>query len=390
MTTRSQRSRYSPKFLISNEIDRFVEFRIAEGWVQWRYINTSNWNNLIQLLQETFDDVAPDILISGYATSGTVNSLTNSSLTMTEDMYAGKYAVLHYEDLTNFCPVPDEAIKILSNTTDTFVFDRNSEFVPSAGTKYMIVEPYIPKMSSINAFDISIDPIVIELPKVTYENEREFLDVYIESGGNGNKVYLFPFEGDVVLGSFKAELVVPKEYISLKSHMWQAPHWDVVNAYKNSVKLDVSITTSTPTLGADVQNWTKVIADVWDFQSLPCNGRARRFVIESIGQTWEAIYTSRITRDMLIHVPITVNPDNTGAQIVDFAIGKSTDGGSSWTILDTKMSSMRFQNQNEWDSTTLVTPINLSFGDRLAVFNKNNAVARNFTVEKLNFTILKD
>jgi len=390
MATRSQRSSYSPKFLIDNEVDRFVEFRIAEGWVQWKYINTASWNNLIQLLQETFDDISGTPVLTGTATGGTLNSLTDSSKTMVVDEHAGKYVVLTYSNLTQYCPIPDECMRIVSNTETTFTFDRDAAFISAAGTTYIVMEAFVAETSSVVAVDVSTNPIVVELPPSTYENEREFLEVYIEAGGNGNKAYLFTSGSDTILGVEKVELVVPKEYLNLKAHMWQAPHWDVISVYKNSVKLDISINTSAPTLGTNVSDWTKVIAVEWDFENIPCNGNSRRFVIEQIGQAWEAVYTSRIARDMVVYAPITVNPDNTGAQIVDFAIGKSTDGGATWTILENKMSSMRFQNQNEWDSVTLITPVTLSFGNRIAIFNKNDVVARNFTVEKLNFTILKD
>lgn len=182
---------------------------------------------------------------SGNITSGTTTTITDSTANWTVDEWVGK-AIKIILSNGNTITGPDYEFAIIaSNTNNTLIVDDNLLFVPCDSCTYKIVDTLNISngdLNSVVALNIVDADVAVVLPKVTSENERLYLNCYVEVGDSGdNIVAIIGRETDYQLGAKFGTLEWRGEGVVLYSHTWDAtldiegdearPHWDVINAY---------------------------------------------------------------------------------------------------------------------------------------------------------------
>jgi hypothetical protein len=220
-------------------------------------------------------------LVEGSVTSGTINSLTDSSATWLRDQWAGKVVKTIRNGGADYC----YAI-VLSNTTDTLTFDDDLIVTPCAECTYKIMETYnLEVLNSILALNVTDYPMAVTLPASTPENERYYAHIYLERAGNGDTEIPIMCKGaDRMAGAKYGTLNAIQEGVRIYAHQWLSNHWDIISTY-NIKRFAAGRWATTDSIGT---TWDYMGNCTFDFYR-----RFRPVVIE--GNTWVR-YTSLFQR----------------------------------------------------------------------------------------------
>jgi len=169
-------------------------------------------------------------LYEGSVTSGTINSLTDSSANWEIDEWVGKAIKIKKNGGSDF-----ENGVILSNTTDTLTFDSNLIFEPCSLCAYQILHTYEIKKDELDiivALNLEDSECAVVLPKSTPDIERRSAHIYIErSNGNNFTAPIICKKDDTMANVKYGELIYRTKGIRVYAHQWLSPHWDIIQTY---------------------------------------------------------------------------------------------------------------------------------------------------------------
>jgi hypothetical protein len=264
---------------------------------------------------KTINYVAVPDLDSGNVVSATANSITDTSKSWTVDEWKDKLVRITCS-LTSIFTYG----LVLSNTSDTLVFDDNLPSVPLNTCTYRIIDTIV--LSNIDpdtivACDIRVNSTAVVLPRSIEANERKYVHAYNELANNGDHSTIIMCRGtERQLGQKYGELNHKYEGVKLYTHTWMMPHWDVLQTYNIGRYADGNWV-------ADEAITTTAFAYLGDTGKLVYDPPKRFLPINVSGKQWLR-YTSLIPRRFIIMLSVAIEKGGGGNSVVELALAKKS------------------------------------------------------------------
>lgn len=330
---------------------------LVDGDFQARWIKL-NGAQLIRSFEIT--SVAP--VVTGTVTSGTDNTLTDSTKTYIVNQYAN-FVV----EKTTVGGEKEQRV-ILSNTVAGQLTVRDNWTVnPAAGDTFKIITTTIItayNLGSIYRFNLSsgYDHALI-LPAVNDTFNRAFCEFYIEGHSGSAVLHKFPATGQLIQNQPKTEMVTDRELVRLLSHASGTFHWDV----ENSVGLDAF----------GEATWLPQVITTTQTTPRPLDGNLtinliRRFSPVNVGGSLWAKYTSSIKKKFRFQVVCDITLNGTPSSVITIAIRYYNAAAGTTTDIIVPGSSIPIAGNGTRNVFVLSKLIELNPNDRFQIVHYNN------------------
>jgi hypothetical protein len=306
-----------------------------------------------------FSPIAP--FVTSTVTSGTLNTLTDTTATWTVDQFKDKGVKIWRNGGADY-----EWGIVLSNTADTLTFDDDLIFAPCELCGYQIVDTLVLRtqdMPLIAALNLADNNCAVILPNSVPLNERKYCHVYVEVAHNGTTSSAVICRGtERQLGAKYGELLTRGEGVRLYGHQWVIPHWDLLDTFNikrfanGYFDANESVaTTDYAPVGANL---------VYD--------KSRRFVKYDRSGINYVRYTSLFQREFLLKFSCTVTKTGTGGEMtIGFAKRDGITG--VLTNLTTRIASTKFGGGDGIADIVVEVPVLLNRNDEIVPIAKRDA-----------------
>jgi len=329
-----------------------IEGNIIESWIKL------NAAQLIRAFEIT--SIAP--VVTGTVTSGTENTLTDSTKTYVLNQYAN-FVV----EKTTVGGEKEQRV-ILSNTVAGQLTVRDNWTVnPVAVDTFKIITATIitsDNLGSIYRFNLSsgFDHALI-LPTVNDTFNRAFCEFYIEGHANGAVLHKFPATGQLIQGQPKTEMVSDRELVRLLSHASGTYHWDV----ESTAGIDA--------FGEAV--WAPQVITATQTTPRPLDGNLtinliRRFAPVNVGGSLWAKYTSSLKRKFRFQIVCDITLNGTPSSIITIGIRYYNAAAGTTTDILVPGSSIPIAGNGTRNVFVLSKLIELNPNDRFQIIHYNN------------------
>lgn len=279
----------------------------------------------------------------------------------TANEFINDYLVLVYPSLTQYAPVPNTAHKITANTydgdltvTQDFAYTGAANFQVHAPQRPILGDDYI--IACVNT-----DNMVIEVPAITTDYERQVLTIYREGTNDPDQDYVTHiFFTDPIRGSNKVDLLADGENLTVLAHNYVVPHWDEYNRNDFCLCLNVNIETADTTALTNTTD-LPIVATAWDMN------RPNRFEVETVSNSIVATYKSLIPRHVEIIASVSVVRTG-GTPTV--TITAQIDTSTGWTNLLSK--AVTVSNTSPIENVTFPIGKRLNFDDKIRFVAKTS------------------
>ena len=298
-------------------------------------------------------DLIPEpILESGTISSSTTNTISDNTKQWLENEFVDKILRIWYNGISDY-------VLIFGNSNDTITSDCDFHFDPTIADGYEILSTYeIDVDNNLVAVDLRENSCAILLSKVTEDNERKWINPYIEKHANNNKCVVMTRCGDLILGQRWGTLDFFGEGVRLYAHTFLTTHWDFIQQF--NIKRfgtfffsdDIEITQT-------------------DF-AVVCEGLtkedSRRFVLYEEGNECYIVYTSLFPTTCMATINLHIEKVGGPAAEMEFTIRIIRDGN----IIDftDKIATTRFGSSVGRFTATLRIPIKIQYRDKLSLIAK--------------------
>ena len=299
-----------------------------------------------------YDLVSTANLDSGIVTSSTINSITDSTKNWIVNQFVNKVVKVYNGNY-------DYGL-ILSNTTNTIVFDSNFTLLPSVGYNYKIIDAYIlneTDMDIMISADTTLNDCALILPQVNSNNNRRTVNMYLEKGGNHfvNICRNVDRQGGYKYGV----LLSPSESVTLKSHNYIPNHYDIFSN-ANIKRYATGYWNATEDIGG-----VNVYTPIGNLASLIVDDYRRFTPVNKSGKSWMK-YNSLFARKMQLTGNYKIIKTGAGDATLDFALIKYDAETGLTTQLLNRVSTVK-QSANDIFTVSFRAIIDLKYGDEIAV-----------------------
>lgn len=329
-----------------------VEGNILDKWIKF---------DAAQLIRSfEINSVAP--VVVGTVTSGTANTLTDSSKTYITNQYA-KFVV----EKTTVGGEKEQRVILSNIVAGQLTVRDNWTVAPVAGDTFKIITATIiaaGNLGSIYRFNLSsgYDHALI-LPAVNDTFNRAFCEFYIEGHSGSAVLHKFPATGQLIQNQPKTEMVADRELVRLLSHASGTFHWDV----ENSVGLDAF----------GEATWLPQVITATQTTPRPLDGNLtinliRRFSPVNVGGSLWAKYTSSIKRKFRFQVVCDITLNGTPSSVITIAIRYYNAAAGTTTDIIVPGSSIPIAGNGTRNVFVLSKLIELNPNDRFQIVHYNN------------------
>jgi hypothetical protein len=312
---------------------------------------------------KTINYVAVPDLDSGNVVSATSNSITDTSKSWTVDEWKDKLVRIACS-LTSIFTYG----LVLSNTSDTLVFDDVLLNTPTPSCTFRIIDTIA--LSNIDpdtivACDIRVNSTAVVLPRSIEANERKYVHAYNEMANNGDHSTIIMCRGtERQLGQKYGELNHKYEGVKLYTHTWLAPHWDVLQTYNIGRYADGNWVT-------DEAITTTAFAYLGDTGKLVYDPPKRFLPINVSGKQWLR-YTSLIPRRFLVMLSVAIEKVGGGNSVVELAVAKRDFATGVVTNLTSRIGVSRLSVAGQ-STIAISIPVELSYGDEVILLGRRDS-----------------
>ena len=352
---------------IENEVVTFDQYGDAQpsGFIIDDSLDTDSnlWSAKAILTKTKSDNYEPTMPYdTGTSTSGTTNSLTDTTKTWNINEFVDK--VVFIQDVGYYI--------IESNTIDTLTFDDNDIVPIEAGAEYTILDAIVldknlyPVVVAINLED---HDCAVILPDVDANIERKPVHIYVEKSLNGNHQCAVIARGaNRFLNRKWTTLDHRYEGVQLLAHTYLMNHWDIVNSYNIKRfavgKFDVDV-------DVDSTDYIEINQNVVDLKN-------KRFELVDVSGQKVFCYRSAIPTDFEINANLNIT--KTGAH-----------AGELTATIRVKHLDETFDDYTDFEATTrfgggegkstlnFSVPVELRFRDKIYIMAKRTS--QTFIVE---------
>ena len=300
---------------------------------------------------------------SGTATSGTTNSLTDTTKTWTVNQHVDKVVKISDSTLGIF-----EYALVLSNTSNTLVFDDVLLTTPVATNAYRILNTYpieYNKLDTIVAMDVRENCGAVVLPVSNEDIERNYAHIYNERALNGDHHTIVMCRGtERQLGNKYGTLEHRYEGVRLHAHTWLTPHWDVLQTY--NIKRFASAYWS-----VDEPITTTDFAYLGDTTKLVLDKKKRFTSIDRSGKRWIK-YTSLVPSDFHVTFNCLVSKTDGGNSVIEFSLAKYDYETDTITEMTERIGVIRLSVAGE-GTVSVTMPVSLTHNDEIICIARRSA-----------------
>lgn len=334
----------------------FLEGNMAAG-TRWFRVNAAQ---LIRYFEIT--SVAP--VVAGTVTSGTANTLTDSTKTYIFNQYAN-FVV----EKTTVGGEKEQRVILSNIVAGELTVRDNWTVTPVAGDTFKIITTTIitaDNLGSIYRFNLSsgYDHALI-LPAVNDTLNRAFCEFYIEGHSGSAVLHKFPSIGQFIQNQPKTEMIANREMVRLISHASGTYHWDVESSF-----------------GLDAfgeATWLPQVITTTQTTPRPLDGNLtinliRRFSAVNVGGSLWAKYTSSLKRKFRFQIVCDITLNGTPSSVITIGIRYYNAEAGTTTDILVPGSSIPIAGSGTRNVFVLSKLIELNPNDRFQIihYNDNN------------------